>query len=233
MSRAPRWPRAIVFDLDGTLVDSLPDIADALGLLLERHGLERHAPDAVRTMIGKGVEVLVRRGFAGRGRALQDDEARRLTEDYLALYEPRATRDTRLFPFVAETVAMLAGEGFALAVCTNKPTAVSREMLRDFGLVDRIPVVVGGDFGPPRKPAPDLLLAALGLLEAGADDAVMIGDSASDVEAAKAAGVPVIAVEYGYTPVPAAELGADVVIRDFSELAPALAHLADTLPGRG
>lgn len=221
------WPRAIVFDLDGTLVDSLPDIADALGQLLERHGAERHPSDAVRTMIGKGVEVLVRRAFAGRGRTLGDAEAATLTAEYLTLYEPRATRDTRLYPMVAEVVGMLAGEGFRLGVCTNKPTEVSREIIRDFGLGRHISAVVGGDYGPPRKPAPDLVHAVLGLLQADPREAVMVGDSASDIEAAKAAGVPVVAVEYGYTPVPVRDLGADVVIRDFSELAAALARLEE------
>lgn len=221
------WPRAIIFDLDGTLVDSLPDIWDALGELLERHGEERHSIDVVRTLIGKGVENLVQRAFAGRGVDLTGSALTARVAEFLSLYEPRATRDTRLFPYVAEVVAMLAGEGYLLGVCTNKITGVSQAMVAEYGLAGPIRVVVGGDYGPPRKPAPDLVHAVLDLLQAGPHEAVMVGDSASDIDAAKAAGLPVIAVEYGYTPVPVRDLGADVVIRDFSELAAALAKLEE------
>ncbi|WP_181702411.1 HAD-IA family hydrolase [Chthonobacter albigriseus] len=219
------WPKAIIFDLDGTLVDSLPDIWDALGEILEQYGEERHSIDVVRTLIGKGVENLVQRAFAGRGVDLTGPALTDRVAEYLSLYEPRATRDTRLFPYVSEVVAMLAGEGHLLGVCTNKPTDVSRAMVAEYGLAGPIRAVVGGDHGPPRKPNPDLLFATATLLGVGVDSAVMIGDSASDVDAAKAAGMPVVAVEYGYTSVPVRDLGADVVIRDFSELPSALSFL--------
>jgi phosphoglycolate phosphatase len=220
-------PQAILFDLDGTLVDSVPDIDDALGELMERHGLPRHPRDAVMRMIGHGVPRLVERAFIAHGRPLDGGDLAAAVAAYLALYEPRATRLSQLFPGVAEAVRALGSAGVKLGVCTNKPTGVSREMLAFYGLSDVLPVVVGGDFGPPRKPAPDLLLAALGLLGAEPGSSVMVGDSGADVAAARAAGMAVIVVEYGYTAVPPAELGADVVIRGFEDLADALGRIGE------
>ncbi|WP_181707218.1 phosphoglycolate phosphatase [Chthonobacter rhizosphaerae] len=221
---APR-PAGILFDLDGTLVDSLPDIADALGDLMVEHSLPRHPADAVRRMIGKGVAVLVERAFAAHGANLPADDRRRAVDRYLALYEPRALRDTRLFPHVEDAVRALAAAGHRLGVCTNKPTAVSREIVAGFGLADVLPVVIGGDFGPPRKPAPDLLVTAAEHLRVSPADMLMVGDSASDVEAARAAGMPVIVVEYGYTDVSPADLGADRLIGDFAGLSAAIRSL--------
>ncbi len=218
-------PAALVFDLDGTLVDSLPDIADALSELMERHGLARHPQTAVARMIGHGVGNLVARAFAAHDRVLEPAAHEAAVAEYLGLYEPRATRLTALFPGVAETVRAFAAAGVPMAVCTNKPTAVSREMVAFYGLADVISVVVGGDFGPPRKPAPDMVLKAVELLGAPAHLSVMVGDSGADVQSAKAAGVPVVAVDYGYTAVPAAELGADAVISAFADLQTAIGRL--------
>lgn len=221
----PPRPAAVVFDLDGTLVDSLPDIADALADLMVEYDLPPHSPEAARRMIGKGVAVLVERAFAAHGQHPAPDDLKVAVARYLALYEPRATRDTVLFPHVETVLRQLAADGCRLAVCTNKPTAISREIIAAFGLADLLPVVVGGDFGPPRKPDPALLLAALDLLGVAPADALMVGDSAADVAAAKAAGVRVIAVENGYTDVAPADLGADRVIADFSGLVDAMAAL--------
>lgn len=223
----PVWPQAVIFDLDGTLVDSLPDIWDALGELLERHGHTRHSRDVVRTLIGKGVENLVQRAFAARNTELAGAALADRVAEFLSLYEPRAARDTTLFPHVSEVVAALAAEGYRLGVCTNKLTDVSRAILDEFGLAGAMGAVVGGDHGPPRKPEPDLLIATADLLGVDVAASVMIGDSASDIHAAKAAGMPVVAVEYGYTPVPVRDLGPDIVIRDFSELRDALSFLRE------
>jgi len=216
---------ALVFDLDGTLVDSVPDIAGALAELMERHGLAPHPRAAVVRMIGHGVGNLVERAFLARDVRLDAAAHGAAVEEYLGLYEPRATRDTRLFPGVEAAVRAFAAAGVPMAVCTNKPTAVSREIVAHFGLDDVLRVVVGGDFGPPRKPAPDLLQKAVELLGATAHHCLMVGDSGADVAAARAAGMPVVVVDYGYTAVPPAELGADRVIGDFADLADAVRDL--------
>jgi phosphoglycolate phosphatase len=222
------FPGGLIFDLDGTLVDSVPDIAGALNELMGLHGLAAHGVPAVMRMIGHGVPNLVERAFTAHGVTLDGGLLEAEVRTYLGLYEPRATRDTRLFPHVAETLALFAARNIPMAVCTNKPTAVSREIVASFGLSDLLPVVVGGDFGPPRKPAPDLLWKAAELIGVDPRQAVMIGDSGADVAAARAAEMPVIVVEYGYTSVAPADLGADRVIASFAELSAALGTLRET-----
>lgn len=219
------WPSAVVFDLDGTLIDSLPDIAAALNGLMERRGLPVFGADAVRRMIGKGVPVLVQRGFAANGVALEGARFEAEVEAYLAIYEPRAALETRPYPGVEAEMRRLAAAGVRMAVCTNKPAAISREILERFGLLSYCDAVIGGDHGVPRKPAPDLLLATLATMGARPTDAVMVGDSEADVAAARAAGVPVVAVGYGYSAVPAEELGADACVGGFDELAAAFDRL--------
>ncbi|ODN69927.1 phosphoglycolate phosphatase [Methylobrevis pamukkalensis] len=213
-----RRPDAVLFDLDGTLIDSLPDLADALDDLLGLEGHARLGEARVRPMIGHGVEKLVQRGFAAHGIALDGAPLAAMADRFRAIYEPRATRLTRLYPHVEDAVRALAASGMPMAVCTNKPTAVSREILADFGLADIFPVVVGGDFGPPRKPAPDLVLVTAQLLGVHPANCLFVGDSPADVGAARAAGMPVIVVGYGYTAIAPADLGADRVIADFRDL---------------
>jgi phosphoglycolate phosphatase len=223
-------PEAVVFDLDGTLVDSVPDIAAALGALMAEHGLEPQSRPAVERMVGHGVANLVARAFAAHGRTFVGEALDQAVERYMALYEPRATWETRLYPGVAETVAELAEAGVRMAVCTNKPGAVSRRIVEALGLGGTIGIVVGGDAGPARKPAPDLLLHAVSLIGVQPARAVLVGDSGADVASARAAGMPVIVVDYGYSAVAPSDLGADRVIGNFAELPGALAVLAGAEP---
>jgi phosphoglycolate phosphatase len=219
-------PEAVLFDLDGTLVDSVPDMAAALGEVMVEHGLDAHPRHRVATMIGHGVPALVSRAFAAHGRTVEGDAFERAVARYMELYEPRATRETRLFEGVSEAVRDLHEAGVRMAVCTNKPGAVSRDIVEAFGLSPYMGAVIGGDAGPPRKPEPDLLLLALETLGVAAARSGMIGDSGADVAAARAAGLPVVVVEHGYTSIPAAELGADRVIASFHQLRSSLEAIA-------
>jgi phosphoglycolate phosphatase len=225
MTSAHAPVEGLVFDLDGTLVDSLPDLAEAINQLMAVHGLPAHTPLAVAHMVGKGVRVLVAKAFLANGVTPTDPFLAAAIDRYLGFYEPRATRLTRLFPFVAETVRALAPR-YALAVCTNKPTAVSRAIVEAFGLGADIPVVVGGDSGVPPKPEPDMLWLTARRLSLPPERCLMIGDSGNDVVSARAAGLPVALVRYGYTDVPADQLGADFVVDDFRGLSGVLATLA-------
>lgn len=216
--------RALIFDLDGTLVDSLPDLAEAINELMAANGLAPHAERAVASMVGKGVPVLVQKAFAAHGVIVAGEVLEAHVRTYLGFYEPRATRLTRLFPHTADMVKQLAGS-FRLAVCTNKPTAVSREIVDSLGIGKEIAVVVGGDSGVTPKPAPDMLWLVAERLGLPKEDVLMVGDSANDVAAAKGAGVRVAVVRYGYTDIPADELNADFVMDDFRGLPAVLEKL--------
>lgn len=215
----------VIFDLDGTLIDSAPDLRTALNHLLRTEGRRQLTLEEVVAMIGDGVGKLVERAFAATGAAdaaaLPD-----LTRRFLALYEPHATDETRAIEGVPETLATLGLLGLKLGVCTNKQERVSLAVLRALGLERHFAAVVGGDsVAGARKPDPAMVFAVLRHLGADPGCAVMVGDSGNDVAAARGAGLPVILRAGGYTTVPAQALGADRVIGAFSELPAAIAAL--------
>lgn len=198
-------PLAIIWDLDGTLVDSVGDLAAALNAVLRQHGLAPRTADAVRGMIGDGVVELVRRGFAAAGRPLAQAEVPPLRRDFLAAYGRCATWETRPMPGAAAVLAALSAGGWCHAVCTNKPTAIARDILAALELSDDIDTVVGGDDSLPLKPDPAPVRACLEALDVAPARALMVGDSVNDVAAGRAAGVPVIFARYGYGHVPGGE----------------------------
>lgn len=215
----------LVCDLDGTLVDSLPDLADSLSILLGEAGRRAVAEAEVRAMVGDGVAVLVERGFAATGAPPSAEALGARVARFLEIYEARLTACTRAYPGAFEALGLLRDSGWRLAVCSNKPERASREILAALGLDRLIEAVAGGDSFPVRKPDPGHLLGLLEAMGAGAGAAVVLGDGVNDVAAARAAGLPVIAVAHGYGTTPAADLGADRVIAHFDELPGALAAL--------
>jgi phosphoglycolate phosphatase len=225
------WPRAIVFDLDGTLIDSAGDIADALNACLADERLPPFDEPAVVTMIGGGARVLVERALLRIGRsgdlALTDRLHRAFETRYAALGAGRSAP----FPGAVELLADLTAAGVALGICTNKPQAITRSVLDQLELTRWFAVIVGETPERPRKPHPAMLLAAIEGLSAAIADAVMIGDSAADVGTARAAGVPVVAVSFGYTTTPPAALGADLLIDRLADLPGALSRLPRLSPG--
>jgi len=223
-------PCNLLFDLDGTLVDSAPDLAGALNRLRAEQGLAALAIAQVKGMVGDGVAKLVERGLPPSGEAAPGPGDReRLVRRFLEIYEARLTAETRPYPGVVETLEILAAAGWRLGVCTNKPEAASREILADLGLERFFATVGGGDSFAERKPAAGHLLATLARMGAAPGSAVMVGDSPNDVLSARNAGLPVVVVGYGYSRVPPAELGADALIERFAELPAALAALARDL----
>jgi phosphoglycolate phosphatase len=218
-------PRAVLLDFDGTLIDSAPDIHAATNLLLARQGLGPLTLAQVKSMIGHGVRKLVERAYAACGRPLDDAALDAEFATMMEIYFSHLTVLTRLMPGAREAVDALRADGVALALVTNKPQRFSEAILDHFGLLDAFGAVIGGDAGYVKKPAPDMLLAALERLGVAAGEAAMIGDSGADVESARAAGLPVVIVEGGYTTVPAAELGADAVVASLDEVVSALREL--------
>jgi phosphoglycolate phosphatase len=215
----------LVCDLDGTLVDSLPDLAEALSNLLRAAGRRALSDAEVRVMVGDGVAVLVERGFAATGGVPPAADLAAQVVSFIETYEKNMTARTRPFPGALEALAALRAAGWRLAVCTNKPEHATRGILSALGFDGLIEGVAGGDTYPVKKPDPDHILRLLKDMDAVPGHAAMLGDSANDVRAGQAAGLPVVVVSHGYGAIPAAELGAERVIKHFDELADALAAL--------
>jgi phosphoglycolate phosphatase len=222
-------PAAILFDLDGTLIDSAPDIAFAVNAVLEADGLAPLGLDAVRGMIGHGLEKLVERAFAARGADLDPQALRQRHAVVHAVYAGHLVELTALRPGARAAVQAVQELGLRSAVVTNKPEGLSRRILDQFGLLADLDLVIGGDSGYPRKPAPDMLLAACAQLGASPCETVLIGDSRADLASARAAGTGCILVRGGYCDRPADELGADLVI-DELDAVPALLRACEAVP---
>ena len=218
--------RTLLLDLDGTLVDSVPDLAAALNRLLAARGLASLSRAAVAAMVGDGVAKLVERAFAARGRV---PEAGAMAE-YSADYGAHAAVETKPYPGVADALRALADEGWRLAVCTNKPEAAARSVLGSVGLAQYFAAIGGGDSFPVRKPDPAHLLATLKAAGGELGQAVMAGDHANDVAAAGGAGMPCIFAAWGYGPLVMAE-GAAAVAQDFPEMAAIARRLLATGAG--
>ncbi|MEC5292711.1 phosphoglycolate phosphatase [Aurantimonas sp. C2-6-R+9] len=206
------WPKAVLFDLDGTLVDSAPDIHASLNQTLASYGEPPFTLEAVTRMIGGGVPKLIERAYAALGKDIDPASRDKAVERFLAIYEPRATELTTLTAGASEATRVFKEAGVPIGVVTNKPEAATREILAHFGLLELLDVVVGGDAGPDKKPAPGLLLLACERLGLGVADVVFVGDSENDVEAAVAAKMTVIAVRGGYTAIAPEDLGADALV---------------------
>lgn len=213
-----KMPKAILFDLDGTLVDSAPDIAAAVNELLFASHLPPLSVAQVTAMIGGGVRKLVERAFAASGAPLIGAALDRAERDMAPIYLRHLTRLTRLLPGALEAIVHFHGEGILMAVATNKPQVAARAILLHFGLFERLGALVGGDAVTAKKPAPDALLLALERLGVSPQDALMVGDSISDVRAARAARMPVALIRGGYTETPVEELGADLVCDSLFDL---------------
>ena len=211
-------PEAIVWDLDGTLVDSAPDLATALNTLLDKRGFAGHSLDTVRTMIGNGVPKLVERGFNAIGIRPEQEQLEKLIGLFVEIYRECATDNTRPYPLIVETLDKIRGMNIPMGVCTNKPEALSRQILEDLGLSAYFSSVVGGDTTSTRKPDPLPLLTCLRGLATEPASSLMIGDSVHDVHAARAAGVLVGVVPWGYRSAPVKDLGADFIINDLKLL---------------
>jgi phosphoglycolate phosphatase len=218
---------AVVFDLDGTLVDTAPDLCAHLNEMLAELGRPGFELAEVRPMIGDGARMLLRRGLDSSGGMPAGVDLEALFDEFLRRYTARPLRFGAAFDGVAEALEALGAAGIKLGVCTNKPQAPTDRLLAALDLRRHFPAVIGGDVLPVRKPDPGHLLAVLDRLGAEPARALMVGDSANDVQVAEAVGVPCVLVSFGYTQTPARELGATCVIDHMSELAAALASLDD------
>ncbi|MBC2666600.1 HAD-IA family hydrolase [Novosphingobium flavum] len=221
------FPFAIVgFDLDGTLVDTHADLGVALNHALRLAGRAEVPAGQVRDLIGGGARQMLDRALAITGGPLPEAEVQSLHADLVAFYRANIAVHSRLFPGGEEMLAALEARGVRLAVVTNKLESLAVRLLEELGLAPRLAAIIGGDtLGPGRaKPAPDLLHEMVARL--GGGKAAYVGDTSFDTRAAQAAGLPCVAVRFGFADAPLESLGADAVIDHFEELLPALEHLA-------
>jgi phosphoglycolate phosphatase len=211
-------PRTVVFDLDGTLVDTAPDLITTLNYILDREGLPPVPLHAARNMIGAGARKLIERGLELEGRNPTAAEITRLTNDFIAHYAQHIADASRPFEGLESALDDLQTRGYRLAVCTNKLEWLSKLLLERLNLSARFAAICGADTFGVSKPDPAILRQTVARAGGDMAGAVMVGDAGTDVGVARRAGVPVIGVSFGYTDVPIAELKPDRVIDQMREL---------------
>jgi phosphoglycolate phosphatase len=208
----------IVFDLDGTLIDTAPDLVDTLNLILKQEGLQPVPFDKGRNLIGGGAKGMIARALEAEGRSRPPAELDRLYTAFIAHYAAHIADRSRPFPHLEATLDQLSATGHRLAVCTNKLEWLSRRLLDTLQLTGRFAAICGQDTFGIQKPDPEVLRLTIRRAGGEAAQAIMVGDSGTDVRTARAARVPVIAVDFGYSDVPIATLQPDRIISSFAEL---------------
>jgi phosphoglycolate phosphatase len=218
----------ILIDLDGTLVDSVPDLAYCVDTMMEQLGREPHGEASVRNWVGNGVERLVRRALIGQLNGEPDEaDFERAYPLFLDLYAENTSKRSVLYPGVREGIGFLRAAGYRLGCVTNKAAQFTEPLLKDLGIYDDFAIVISGDTLPQKKPDPAPLLHAAKFFGCRPEDAMMIGDSVSDVAAARAAGFQIVCMSYGYNHgVDIREAGPDAVIDSLVEIQPLLEQAA-------
>lgn len=210
--------RAAIFDLDGTLADTAPDLIGAANDLAAAHGLSPLAAGAHRITAGKGGKALLRAVLTESGAAIDEDRIDELFPEFLVAYEARIDQESALFADVEAALEALAGQGWRLAVCTNKPERLARILLDRLGVTGAFGAIIGADTLPVRKPDPAPVWAAIEGCGGARDKAVMIGDSVTDRDAARAAGALCALASFGYATEPMESLAPEAVFHGFAEL---------------
>jgi phosphoglycolate phosphatase len=217
--------RTVVFDLDGTLVDTAPDLINALNFVLDREGLPPVPLHSARNMIGAGARRLIERGLELEGRAASFEDVTRLLSDFIDYYAAHIADASRPFEGVVGALDDLGALGYRFAVCTNKLEWLSKLLLDRLGLSSRFSAICGADTFGVSKPDPAILQQTIARAGGQLSSAVMVGDAGPDIGVARRAGIPVIGVGFGYTEVPIADLKPDRVITHMAELPEAVQSL--------
>ncbi|RAK52384.1 phosphoglycolate phosphatase [Phenylobacterium deserti] len=215
----------IAFDLDGTLVDTAPDLIGTLNVLLGEEGLPALPLEEARPFIGRGARWMIGRGFEAAGAPLEPEQLKDLFNRFIAHYEAHIADTSRPFPGVETALTELKDAGAKLAVCTNKLTGLSLRLLDALDLTRHFDAVVGADAAQAQKPDPRHLIAAVTEAGGSMDTAILVGDAATDAGAARSASAGLILVSFGYTETPAADLSPDILIHSFDELPQACVRL--------
>jgi phosphoglycolate phosphatase len=215
----------IVFDLDGTLIDTAPDLVDTLNVVFQREGWPPVPYETARNQIGGGARAMIARGVAAKGVTVAPAKVEQLFADFIAHYSAHIADRSRPFPGLIEALDELASRGCRLAVCTNKLERLSVQLLKQLKLADRFAAICGQDTFGVQKPDPEVLRRTIAVAGGDLSDAIMIGDSATDIRTARAAGIPVIAVDFGYSDRPMSEFDPDRIISNFAQLQSAVAAI--------
>ncbi len=216
---------SITFDLDGTLVDTAPDLVRVLNEVIAPDGLAPIDVADTRTLIGFGSMAMIRQAYDGAGKTLNENHAKAIQRDFLDLYAEDLAQVSRAYPGVIEVLTKLKRGGAKLSVCTNKPGIMARPLLEQLGMAGFFDRITGSGDTPATKPSPEHIFTAVG--HRGSGSIVMVGDGAPDVFAARAAKVPVVLMSYGYSPISVHTFGADAVLRSFRDLPSALKTILD------
>lgn len=208
----------IVYDLDGTLADTAEDLVATLNWLLAREGRAPLKVENAGSLVGAGARALIARGFAASGKSLEPEKLEALFVDYLSYYSAHIMERSRLYPGVDKALAAFERAGWRQAVCTNKTESLAKLLITKLGIAGRFAFVCGQDTFGVGKPDAKPLLETIAASGGARERAIMVGDSDTDIKTARAANVPVIAVDFGYADVPVEELGPDRVVSHFDEL---------------
>lgn len=218
----------IVFDLDGTLVDTAPDLVDATNHALARYKLAPVAEPELRQWISFGARRMIVEALNAHNHSVGEADVDVLLDTFLVYYEANIANRSRPYPGVEKALVELKRRGATLAICTNKRERLARQLLTELQLIKEFSGLAGRDTYPVHKPDPEHLRGAISLASGNLQQAIMIGDSNTDITTARNARIPSIAVSFGYTDIPAAKLGANVVIDHYDQLLEALETLGLT-----
>jgi phosphoglycolate phosphatase len=222
-------PLTVVFDLDGTLIDTAPDLIDTLNVVFVREGLKPLEYAEARNMIGGGARRMIESGLLHEGGQAAREDVDRMFEQFIAYYADHIADRSRPFPGLEDALDELARDGCRFAVCTNKLEGLSRLLLDALGLTRRFEAICGQDTFKVQKPNPEILWRTIAAAGGAPDKTVMVGDSGTDIDTARAARIPVVAVDFGYSDPPVTRLSPDRLISHYRDLPAAVRELAPSM----
>lgn len=232
MSAAQRFPKAVVFDLDGTLVDSAPDIARALAAGFAGFDAPEASVADIHRLIGAGAGVLIDKFIVEHRIVLPPGGRATVVQRFFAKYREVSAEGNGLFPGAKPLLSTLRAKGIRTSICTNKAEDVALIAVRALGLADLVDVTVGARDDRPKKPAPDMVQACIAPYGVAPHEAVMVGDSRTDRDAARNAGLAVILTNFGYSPTPVADLAPDAIVAHLDDVLAHLPRVMETGPAR-
>ncbi len=210
----------VIFDLDGTLINTAPDLMASLNHVLLHEGIDPVSYEDINIWVGQGARAMIEKAFVLRNAPLDEAQMPALLDLLIAHYLENMPGESEPYPFVERTLQQLRAEGFLLAICTNKMTALTMPLIEGMGLAHYFDAITCGDTFEVRKPDPGHITGTIDLVGGRADNAVMVGDSINDILAANNAGVASVAVDFGYSDRPVDQLGAKVIASSFETMTP-------------